>query len=380
MMHYLDNSATTRVCPESRAAAMRCMEEDFGNPSSVHSLGIRAEELVAAAREQVAKALGCAREELTFTSCGTEADNWALFGACELMARRGKHVITTAVEHAAVLQAAKRLERRGFEVTYLSPLADGGFDFSAFEAALREDTVLVSAMLVNNEVGAVTPVRRIRERLRARGSEALLHTDAVQGFLKLPFSAASLGADLLTVSGHKIHAPKGVGALYVRRGLKLPPFVVGGGQERGLRSGTESVPLIAAFGEACRVGGRDLEGDIRHMRELREYTLEGLRDFPQVRVHGSGEAPHILSLSLRGCPSEVTIRLLESREVYVSAGSACSRGHRSHVLEAMGLSPEDIDCALRVSFCPENTREDVDALLEGLRDAAARLAPRGRRR
>ncbi len=374
--HYLDNSATTRVSQAAAEAALAAMRETYGNPSSVHGMGIAAEETLDRARRQVAAALGAAREEVYFTSCGTEADNWALQCGAEAGRRVGRHVITTAVEHAAVLRSAERLRERGWEVTVLPPAADGGLDLPALKAALREDTCLVSVMMVNNEVGAVTDVAAVRALLRETGSRALLHTDAVQGFLKIPFSAARLGADLISVSGHKIHAPKGVGALYVRKGLRLPPFLVGGGQERGQRSGTESVPLIAAFGAAAQAGAARLREDIAHMAALRDRTREGVLRLDGAVLNGSGQAPHIVSLSLPGCPSEVTLRILESRGVYVSAGSACSRGHRSHVLQAMGLESSRIDSALRVSFCPENTEEDVAALLAGLEEARTRLLGR----
>ena len=371
--HYLDNSATTRVSEAAANAALHAMRTAYGNPSSVHGMGIDAEDLLERARRQVAAALGAEKDEVFFTSCGTEADNWALRCGMEAGRRVGKHLITTAVEHAAILRTGEFLRDRGFEVTFLPPTAEGGLDLDALRAALRPDTALVSVMMVNNEVGAVTDVAAVSALLKAAGSKALLHTDAVQGFLKVPFSAARLGADLISVSGHKIHAPKGVGALYVRKGLRLPPLLLGGGQEKGRRSGTESVPLIAAFGAAAEAGARTLKRDVAHMTALRDAAREGLLAIPGVVLNGSGQAPHIVSVSLPGCPSEVVLRILEGRGVYVSAGSACSRGHRSHVLEAMGLDAARIDSALRISFCPENTMEDVTALLEGVREAKARL-------
>ena len=331
-MHYLDNSATTRVCPEAAQAALQAMTETFGNPSSTYTLGREAKKLLDQSRKQVSDALGCTPQELVFTSCGSESDNWALLAGAEAMKRKGKHVISSLVEHDAVRKSLDELEARGFEVTRLKPERDGSVSVSALEAALREDTVLVSLMLVNNETGGVTDIAGIARALKAAGSAALLHTDAVQGFLKVPFSAKSLGADLISVSGHKIHAPKGVGALYIRRGLRLKPFLVGGGQEEGRRAGTEAVPQIAAFGEACRVGRAGMTENIRRMADMKAALLKQLRaEIPELRWVDSA-APHILSVSLPGWRSEVLMNFLEERQVYVSKSSACKKGGRSHVL------------------------------------------------
>ena len=253
MFHYLDNAATTPVRPEAAQAAMDAMLQGWGNPSSVYALGARAAAQVKGWRADVAGALGCLPEELFFTSCGSESDNWAIQGALELNRRKGGHIITTAIEHAAVLEPLKALERQGYEVTYLQPGRQGVLDPAQVDSALRPDTVLVSMMLVNNELGTILPVREAAAAIRRTGCPALLHCDAVQGFLKIPFTPKELGVDLLSISGHKVHAPKGVGALYVRKGLKLPPLIRGGGQEGGLRSGTEATSQIAAFA-AARLG------------------------------------------------------------------------------------------------------------------------------
>ena len=266
MIHYFDNAATTPVRPEAVQAAVEAMTEGWGNPSSRYALGREAADRVAGWRGDVAAGLGCRPEEVFFTSCGSEGDNWAIRGAVELGKRRGRHIITTAIEHAAVLEPCRELERQGYEVTYLRPDREGNISLEELEAALRPDTVLVSMMLVNNELGTVLPVAQAAQLVRRLGSSALLHCDGVQGLLKLPFTPAELGVDLLTVSGHKIHAPKGIGALYVRRGLKLPPLIRGGGQEGGLRSGTEATAQIAAFAAAVRAGTASREGDIRPFR------------------------------------------------------------------------------------------------------------------
>ena len=375
-MHYLDNSATTRVCPEAAQAALSAMTECFGNPSSTYTLGREAKKLLDKSRKQVSDALGCAPGELVFTSCGSESDNWAILGGAEAMKRRGKHVISSLVEHDAVRKSLDELEARGFEVTRLKPEKDGSVSPETVLAALREDTVLVTLMLVNNETGGVIDIASVAKGLRARGSSALLHTDAVQGFLKVPFSAKSLGADLISVSGHKIHAPKGVGALYLRQGLRLKPFILGGGQEEGRRAGTEAMPQIAAFGEACRIGKAGMSENIRRMAALKQELLEELRaGIPELGWVESA-APHILSVSLPGRRSEVLMNFLETREIYVSKSSACKKGGRSHVLEAIGLDARAIDGALRIGLSRMSTEEDILALVRGLLDARASLAHR----
>ncbi len=375
-MHYLDNSATTRVCPEAAQAALAAMTDCFGNPSSTYTLGREAKKLLDKSRRQVSDALGCTPGELVFTSCGSESDNWAILGGAEAMKRRGKHVISSLVEHDAVRKSLDELEARGFEVTRLKPEKDGSVSPEAVLAALREDTVLVTLMLVNNETGGVTDIASVAKGLRARGSSALLHSDAVQGFLKIPFSAKSLGADLISVSGHKIHAPKGVGALYIRQGLRLKPFILGGGQEEGRRAGTEAMPQIAAFGEACRIGKSGMSENIRRMAALKQQLLEELRaGIPELGWVESA-APHILSVSLPGWRSEVLMNFLEAREIYISKSSACKKGGRSHVLEAIGLDARAIDGALRIGLSRMSTEEDILALTRGLLDARGSLAHR----
>ena len=376
MEHYLDNAATTRVCPEAAEAALAAMTECYGNPSSTHAKGREAKKLLDKARSQVAAAVGCADAELVFTASGTESDNWALLGGAEAMHRKGRHIISSAVEHDAVRKCLDDLESRGYEVMRLKPDETGAISPEAVAQALREDTILVSLMLVNNETGAVTDISAISRILREAKSEAILHTDAVQGFLKIPFSAKTLGADLISISGHKIHAPKGVGALYVRKGLRLKPLLLGGAQEAQRRAGTEALPAIAAFGAACEAGRAVFDDSRTHMEALRQSAMEMLRpEIPELQLIGGG-APHILSLSLPGWRSEVLINYLEAQEVYISRSSACKKGARSHVLEAMGLRPAVIDGAIRVSFSRMSTQEDVDALCRGLIEAHARLSHR----
>ena len=376
MEHYLDNSATTRVSDAAAQAALSAMTQRYGNPSSTHTKGREAKKLLDTARKQVADALGCTPEELVFTSCGSESDNWAILGGAEYMKRRGRHVISSAVEHDAVRRSLDILEERGFEVTRLMPDATGAISAEAVMNALRGDTVLVSLMLVNNETGAVTDIAAIARSLKKAGSSALLHTDAVQAFMKLPFSARTLGADMISVSGHKIHAPKGIGALYIKRGLKLKPFIVGGSQENGRRAGTEAMPQIAAMGAACAEARAEMGEYVPRMAALKARLVERLgREIPEF-TYVDTPAPHILSISLPGWRSEVLMNYLESKEVYVSKSSACKKGGRSHVLEAIGLKSDVIDGAIRVGLSRFTTEEDIDALCAALAEAHDTLAHR----
>ena len=367
MEHYLDNAATTRVCPEAAEAALQAMTEVYGNPSSTHTKGREAGKLLSECRRAVAEALGARdADEVVFTSCGSESDNWALLSGAESMKRRGKHIISSLVEHDAIRRPLELLESRGYEITRLRPDGVGRILPEQVAEALREDTVLVSLMMVNNETGAVTDIAGIAKLLREKGSAAILHTDAVQAFRKIPFQAKSLGADLISVSGHKIHAPKGIGALWIRKGLRLPPLILGGSQEAGRRAGTEPLPQIAAFAAACR---QDPRAD--HIRAMKNLALRELTAaVPELKFLET-EAPHILNVSMPGWRSEVLMNFLESREIYVSKSSACKQGKRSHVLEALGLRPEIIDGALRIGFSRMTTEEDIAALAQGLSDARA---------
>ena len=378
-MIYFDHAATTCVLPEAAEAALRVMTRDYGNPSSLHALGKRAARETEENRAEIAAALGCRPDELYFTSCGTEGDNWAVRLAVHLGRHKGKHIITTAVEHAAVLEPCRDLEQQGYEVTWLAPDRTGHIPVEAVEAALRPDTVLVSMMLVNNETGAIQPVKETAALLKRNRSSALLHTDAVQGFLKIPFTPGSLGADLLTLSAHKIGGMKGSGALYIRSGLRAVPLLRGGGQERGLRSGTEATPQIAAFAAAAGRGAEHLEENIAELKALKGYALETLSArVPGLVTVSAGDAPHICAVSLPGRPSQVVVRYLSDRGFCVSAGSACHRGQASHVYGAMNLSKAVRDGMLRLSFAPSNTRAEVDALAEAMEAATRELMAAGR--
>lgn len=369
---YFDYAATAPVRPQAAAAVAEELGL-FGNPSSRYPWGREAAQRVKGNRETVARALGCAPDEVYFTSCGTEGDNWALRRGAELNRRRGRHIITTAVEHAAVLETCKDLEQQGWEVTYLKPDRAGRVSVDDLRDALRPDTALVSMMLVNNETGVLFPVADCVKAVKAFDKAILFHCDAVQGFLKVPFTMASLGADLVTVSGHKIGAPKGIGALYVKKGVRLRPLLTGGGQEEGLRSGTEATAQIAGFAAACRAGMED-KTRLERTAAVKEYTLARLKEaVPKLEVISAGDVPHICALTLPGYKSEVVVRVLGDRGVCVSSGSACHKGKPSHVFAAMNLPKPWLDGALRVSFSPDSTREEADRLVSALAEAADTL-------
>ena len=373
MFAYFDNSATTKPCPEVVAAVSEMLENCWGNPSSLHRLGTEAQRKLHQARLSVAEAMGAEADRVFFTSGGTEANNWAIFSAARRLAKRGKHIITTAVEHHAVLHPMAQLEQRGFEVTYLQPDRDGRITAEALQEALRPDTVFVSVMMVNNETGAVMPIERMAKLTHRLAPDAIFHTDAVQGFFKVPFRASTLGADLISVSGHKVHAPKGVGALYIRKGLSLPPYLHGGGQEQNYRSGTEGLPAIIGFGAACKAAFPTMRQDIAKEQALKQSCMEQLSNIEGVVLLGAADAPHIINFSVPGVRSQGLINCLQDKDVYVSAGSACAKGHRSHVLEAMKVAPELIDGSIRISMSRFTTEEEVKQLIEALKQSIREL-------
>lgn len=366
-MIYLDNSATTKPCAEAVAAVNKALTEQWANPSALYGFGFDAAAQLRAARHQVARAMGAEPERVFFTGGGTEGDNWAVFGSIKRLGKRGKHIVTTAIEHHAVLNCMKDLEARGFEVTYLQPDGMGRISLESLKSALRKDTILVSIMMVNNETGAVMPIGQMAKLTHRLCPEAFFHTDAVQGFLKVPFAAKTLGADLISVSSHKVHGPKGAGALYVSPRLKsFPAYLIGGGQEGGMRSGTEATPAIMGFAAACGAVSATLQEDISREKALLDSLVEKVAKMDGVVVNGCHEAPHILSLSIPGVPTQNSINILQDMGICVSAGSACAKGHRSHVLSAMKLSDSVIDGSFRVSLCRDTTEEDLQALLAGV--------------
>lgn len=366
-MHYLDNAATTPVPEEVIAAMAETLRHHSGNPSSQYPYGQDGKAVAENGRETIARALGCPKERLFFTSCGTESDVWAIRGAVWHGRHRGKHIVTTAVEHSAVLESCRWLESEGCQVTYLKPDSTGMISARQVLDAVRADTVLVSMMLVNNETGCIFPVQEVARLLREKNSRALLHCDAVQGFLKVPCDPVGWGVDLMSLSAHKIGGPKGIGALYVRPDLRnLRPLLAGGGQEEGLRSGTEATAQIAGFAKAVALRQEGLEEKLAHMARIKAYCRERLLSIPGVVPVGGGEAPHILAVSLVGYPSANVINDLGSQGICLSAGSACHRGKASRGYAALGLDKRTAAGVLRLSFGPETTEGDIDALYEAL--------------
>ena len=366
-MIYLDNSATTKPCQEAVEAITQSLTEGWANPSALYNFGIDAARQLRLARNKVATAMGAEPDRIFFTSGGTEADNWAIFGAAKRFGKKHKHIVTTAIEHHAVLNCMKELESQGYEVTYLQPDSAGRITTADLKEALRPDTFLVSVMMVNNEVGSVMPIAQMAKLTHKLCPDAIFHTDAVQGFLKIPFAAKALGADLITISSHKIHGPKGAGALYIAPQLRsFPPLLIGGGQESGLRSGTEGIPAIIGFAAACEAVSATAKQDHAREQTLLNLCVEGIEKLNGVVINGAHEAPHILSLSIPGVPTQNSINILQDAGICVSAGSACAKGHRSHTLTAMRLSPEIMDSSFRISLSRDTTEEDIQALLAGI--------------
>ena len=375
-MIYLDNSATTKPCPEAVEAMMTAMTENWGNPSALYNFGIDTARQLKTARHTVAAALSAEPDRVFFTSGGTEADNWAIFSTAKRYGKKNKHIITTAIEHHAILHCMKELEAQGFEVTYLQPDETGTVTVDALKAALRKDTILVSIMMVNNEVGSVMPIERMAKITHKLCPDAIFHTDAVQGFLKIPFAAKTLGADLISISSHKVHGPKGVGALYIAPKLKsFPAYLHGGGQEGNFRSGTEGTPAIFSFAAACAAGAASVKEDIRKEQELLSYLAEQLSALPGIHLNGAHAAPHILNIGIPGVPTQNSINILQDHGICVSAGSACAKGHRSHVLDAMKADPDVIDGSFRVSLCRNTAKEELDTLITVIREE---ILPRAR--
>ncbi len=370
---YLDNSATTRVFDEVAHLVTEIFTKDYGNSSSMHRKGVSAERYIKYAKETLSKIMKVKDKEIYFTSGGTESDNWALIGAAYANMRAGRHLITTQIEHPAILQTMDYLERQGFEVTYLPVTREGIVSLEALKKALRPDTILVSIMQVNNEVGAIQPIEEAGELIKKYNPQILFHVDAVQGFGKLSMYPKKWGVDMVSVSGHKIHGPKGVGILYIREGVKIRPLIYGGGQQKNYRSGTENVPGIAGLAKAAEVLYKHLDEDVERLYELRNYFTRELLQMDDVRINGPrGEkaAPHIVSASIEGIRSEVLLHALEERNIFVSAGSACaSKKHTvSATLQAMKIEQSLLDSTIRFSFSVFTTREELDYTLKVLRE------------
>ena len=367
-MIYLDHAATTPIPKEVADAMYDVLVNQFGNPSSQYALGLEMKKKVEGWRKTIADALGCDPKQLYFTSCGTESDNWAISAACWQNRRVGKHIVTTAVEHSAVRETCKWLEQQGYEITYISPDGRGNISAEQVLEAVRPDTALVSVMLVNNELGTVYPGSEIAAGLKKKNPQTLLHTDAVQAFLKVPCSAKTLGADFIALSAHKIGGPKGIGALYISSRVRNPkPLLSGGSQENGLRGGTESTAQIAGFAKAVELRQNGLAEKLAHMAEIKAYAVEQLSLIPDLQLISDGTAPHVLSVSLVGWPSQNIVNDLSGQGICISAGSACHQGKPSHVIATLKLPKKVSGGVIRLSFGPETTKEEIDTCVAALK-------------
>lgn len=387
MLVYLDNSATTKPYQEAVDVMTKVLTEDYGNPSSLHTLGIAAEKYVKSARKSFATSLGASEEEVFFTSCGTEADNMAIMGAAAARKHQGKKIITTVVEHPAILEPCRKLEQMGYKVEYIGVDSKCRLDMKQLEAAIDEDTILISVMGVNNETGSIMPIKEIIELKDRYNKEhntgILMHTDAVQAFGKIPVNVKGefKGVDMISVSGHKIHGPKGIGGIYVKKGLNLPAFIIGGGQENHMRSGTENTAGIAGFGKAMDIAFGDFEGRVDKMAKAKARLLEAIKsDVKDIIINSPEEsAPSVLNISFMGTRGEVLLHTLEQDNIYVSTGSACSSNKKgqSHVLGAMGLKHKEIEGAIRFSFSEFNTEEEMDYVADKVKQAVTRFRKLG---
>lgn len=375
MTAYLDNSATTKPCKSARENILKAIDECWGNPSSLHSKGIEADMLLLQSRRTLAKTLSCDEKEIYFTSGGTESNNIAIFGAALAGKRKGNKIITSAIEHPSVHKCFDKLESEGFEAIRIPIDNKGLIDLAELEKQIDEKTLLVSIMAVNNEVGTVEPVNEIRNILKRKNSSALIHIDAVQAFGKIPLNVKKLGADLISVSSHKIHGPKGVGALFIRNGVRLSPRVFGGGQEKDIRPGTEPMPAVAGFLGALEE--LRIKESLEKVTKLRNDFVKELRSIDGVIINSPDDAlPYIVNVSFEGLRSETVLNLLSDMGIYVSSGSACAKGHKSHVLTAMGLDSEIIDSSLRVSLSRFTTKEELDYFIEGIKKAMTTIMKR----
>lgn len=375
MEHYLDNSATTAVSQKAARKAYELMTENYGNPSSLHFKGVLAERELESARKSVAKQLGAQSEEIFFTSGGTEANNTAFFGAAYANKRTKNKIVTTSVEHSSVLEAAQQLCKEGFEVVFVDPRKDGAVHTEDILKEIDDKTSLVSVMTVNNETGAQMPVAEIFDAVKQKDKDIICHTDAVQAFGKIRINAKKLCADLVTVSAHKVHAPKGCGALYIKKGVRIVPRAYGGEQEKKIRPGTQPLPLIAAFGVAC--SEFDIDKNLEKVSELCTYAKEKLSEIDGISFNSpKSSLPYVLNISAGRVRSETMLHFLEEQEVYISSGSACAKGKPSHVLKAMGIGADRADSALRISFSKYNKKEDIDSLCSGIKQGLLTLAHR----
>ncbi len=370
---YLDNSATTKVCPEAVNEMVETLTHSWGNPSSLHKKGVEASRVLENARARIARAFSCSPDEVYFTSSGTAANNTAIFGAVYANRRRGNRIVTTSLEHPSVNEAMKRLEEQGFEVIRLRPDNFGRFSLNDLYSVINKNTILVSIMMVNNELGTINPVQNIKTAVMRAGAPALIHVDAVQAFGKIHVKPSKIGADLISVSSHKIHGPKGAGALYIKKGVRIKPYVVGGGQENGVFSGTEAMPNIAGFGAAAAELG-DIDASFEKVRGVRDRFIEKVTRIPGVYINSPSDSlPYIINMSVTGLPSQTVVNSLSERGIYISAGSACKRGHDSEVLKAIGLPSDRTHSAIRISMSRFTTDEEMNETVDAIAAAVSRI-------
>lgn len=373
-MIYFDNCATTKPCEQAIKAAEAALRDTWGNPSSLHKMGVSSESLVNHARSIIARALNAEDNEITFTSGATESNNTAIFSAALTKGKRRRKIITTAFEHPSVSSPIKRLEELGFEIVRIFPEKDGVINPSDVLSKIDSSTLLVSLMLVNNETGVITDVSKIFKAVKMRDKDIYTHTDAVQGFMKININAKAMYADMISISGHKAYAPKGIGALYIKKGVNLLPFIVGGGQESGRRSGSESTVLINAFGAAVNAHINDIGSRFDKASLLKEYLRDRIKDVDGVYLHEfKNSLPYINSVTVERYKSETLLHFLESKDIYVSSGSACSKGKKSEVLKAFGYNDSELESTLRISFCADNTTEQIDEFIDAIKEARQSL-------
>ncbi len=370
MFAYFDNSATTPPCAEAVASAKIALENNWGNPSSLHQLGLNASNGLKFARKQIANLLKVPENSFYFTSSGTTANNTAIFGVYEKLKREGNRIVTTSIEHPSISEPIKKLEASGMEVIRLTPDKSGKINEDELFSAINENTILISVMAVNNEVGSILPVSSIRAAVKRAKAPAVIHSDCIQALGKIPVTPQDLDADIITVSGHKIHALKGVGGIYLKSKGIIKPYILGGGQEQGIHSGTEATPAIFSFGAAAEAA-IDITAHSKYVNSLKNRFIEAIRDIPSVTINSPGDAiPYIANISILGLPSQPIVNFMSDKGIYISAGSACKMGHRSPVLTAMGLDPKIIDSAVRISFSRYNTEKEVEYLISAVKEAA----------
>lgn len=365
-MYYFDNASTTKVLKQAADVALKCMVETYGNPSSLHKMGLEAEEILNSSRKLIANVFNCKNEEIIFTSCATESTNIAILGAAYSKKRAGSRIITTTIEHAATAQCINHLENKGFEIIRIHP-TNGKYYVKDIIDAIDNKTILISVMHVNNENGLILPIEEIAKEAKIKNPNILIHIDAVQSFCKIPINTNKIPIDLASVSGHKINAPKGIGALYMRKGTKIQRHSFGGPQENNYRPGTEALPSIAAFGTAAKINFENMNRSIEHHKLLKKHLLERIENNPEILLNSSDNCvPYIINMSIKGIRSEIVLHFLEEKGFCVSSGSACSKFKKSGVLQSMGYSKQREDCAIRISFSRENTINQLDLLVDAI--------------